>query len=404
MLVQYPGGKRGSYTIPNSVTCIGENAFYDCFRPTSITIPNSVTNIGEWAFFNCSALTSIEIPNSVTSIGDCAFYKCSALTRAIIGNSVTSIGEKAFAGCYGLTSIEIPNSVISIGRYAFISCIALTSVTIGNSVTSIGECAFCKCSSLTCVTIGNSVTSIGEQAFSSCRSLTSVTIPNSVTSIGDEAFSGCTGLTSITCEAVTPPSCDGSNVFYGVNKSIPLYVPFGSVDAYIAADVWKYFMNILPIQAENVEVTTTTITATESTANVAWPQISGAYTYELVIKDASGNIVCTLIFNAQGQLVSIAFNAPAQNGAPQHTQAAGLAFTVTGLEAGTTYNYAIVAKNEAGAVLNTETGSFTTLGGTQVIDDVNANANANAIKFLRDGQILIQKGDKIFDLRGQEVR
>ena len=104
-LIQYPGGKQGAYTIPNSVTSIGETAFYGCTGLTSVTIPNSVTSIGEWAFAYCSGLTSVTIPNSVTSIGKAAFAHCSGLTSVTIPNSVTSIGEAAFYGCSGLTSV-----------------------------------------------------------------------------------------------------------------------------------------------------------------------------------------------------------------------------------------------------------------------------------------------------------
>ena len=109
------------------------------------------------------------------------------------------------------------------------------------------SCKCYGCSGLTTITIPNSVTSIGNNAFIGCKSLTSITIPNSVTSIGGCAFWECLGLTSITCEASTPPSCS-SNSFLKVNKAIPVYVPANSVDQYKAADEWKEFTNILPIQ------------------------------------------------------------------------------------------------------------------------------------------------------------
>ena len=73
---------EGDITIPSSikvndteysVTSVGNSAFEDCSRLTSITFPNSVTSIGREAFSCCSSLTSITIPNSVTSIGSYAF-------------------------------------------------------------------------------------------------------------------------------------------------------------------------------------------------------------------------------------------------------------------------------------------------------------------------------------------
>ncbi len=78
IILTYPGGKTGAYTVPNSVTSIGIYAFSLCSGLTSVIIPNSVTSIGEYAFYNCSGLTSVTIGHSVTSIGEYAFYECPA--------------------------------------------------------------------------------------------------------------------------------------------------------------------------------------------------------------------------------------------------------------------------------------------------------------------------------------
>ncbi|AKB29104.1 Chitin binding protein [Methanosarcina siciliae T4/M] len=190
-------GPGGDVVIPDTivglpVTVIGGSVFKNVAL-TSVVIPDSVTTIGDSAFYGCSGLTSVPIGNNVTSIGGSAFYKCSGLTSVVIPDSVTSIGGSAFYECNGLTSVVIP----SIGGSAFYQCSGLTSVTIGNNVTSLGERTFYRCRALTSVTIGNSVTSIGDYAFQNVA-FTSVVIPDSVTSIGVRAFRGCSGLTSVT--------------------------------------------------------------------------------------------------------------------------------------------------------------------------------------------------------------
>ena len=78
-LIAYANASGTTYTIPDSVTTIGNSAFYSCSSLTSVTIPDSVTTIGINAFGSCSSLTSVTIPDSVTTIGNFAFYDCDSL-------------------------------------------------------------------------------------------------------------------------------------------------------------------------------------------------------------------------------------------------------------------------------------------------------------------------------------
>ena len=219
---------QANIVIPKSVICLNGNPFSDwegkleCLSPTfiyendvlfnkdkseivsfrnqkieSYIIPDSVTKIGDYAFFRCSSLSDIVIPDSVTDIGKCAFESCSYLSSVVIPDSVTDIGDYAFAGCNSLSNIVIPDSVTDIGKGAFSDCSSLSDIVIPDSVTDIGECAFSDCSSLSDIVIPNSVTDIGDFAFSYCSSLNNIVIPNSVTNIGKGAFSGCISLTYI---------------------------------------------------------------------------------------------------------------------------------------------------------------------------------------------------------------
>ena len=132
-LIQYPmGNTQTEYTIPNSVTTIGDEAFYECSALKSITIPNSVTTIGKWAFASCHDLTSITIPNSVKTIGSYAFWCCFDMSSITIPKSITTIEEGTFFGS-GLTSATILNPNVKIERWVFENC-TITDLYCGPSV------------------------------------------------------------------------------------------------------------------------------------------------------------------------------------------------------------------------------------------------------------------------------
>ena len=236
------GSQVESFTFGDEVEVIPGGLCSGMNKLTSIIIPNSVTSIGIQAFYDCSSLTSVDIPNSVTDIGDYAFRRCSSLTSISISNSIKSIGYGTFQECSSLTAIAIPNSAIYIGDSAFRGCSNLTSVDIPNSVIDVGNSAFYGCSGLTSITIGHSVTEIGDYAFFGCSGLTSVTIPNSVTGIWRLAFSGCNGLNAVTMEPTTPPSMHGTAFDMALPK---IYVPCGSLNAYKTATGWSSYSSQL---------------------------------------------------------------------------------------------------------------------------------------------------------------
>jgi hypothetical protein len=113
VLIQYPAGKAGNYTVPNSVTSIGDFAFDSCTGLANITIPNGVTSIGNWAFDSCFGLTNVTIgnivnlPDGAISIGGYAFESCSSLVSVTICYDLIGRANHPFDGCTSLTDVTI---------------------------------------------------------------------------------------------------------------------------------------------------------------------------------------------------------------------------------------------------------------------------------------------------------
>ena len=245
-----------SLTLPVGITSIGYDAFAYCSGLTSLTLPAGITSIGEYAFYGCSGLTSLNLPAGITSIDKYAFLDCSGLTSLTLPDGITSIGSRAFYGCSGLTSLTLPAGITSIGDDTFSGCSGLTSLTLPAGITSIGEYAFYGCSGLTSLNLPAGITSIDKYAFSGCSRLTSLTLPAGITSIGEFAFSYCSGLTSIYVYAEKVPRI-GRYAFEGcASRKCTLYVPKGTYDNYRLSE-FGYFENIVEFDATGIDKTTT---------------------------------------------------------------------------------------------------------------------------------------------------
>ena len=259
-------GCRGltSIFIPSSVNSIGYCAFASCIGLTSIVVANDNPTFDSRndcnaiiATANNSLIVGCQntvIPNTVTDIGQRAFFECTNLKEIIIPNSVISFGYETFYYCTGLTSVTIGNSVTTIGMDAFEGCSGLTSIIIPNSVSTITYGAFRECTGLKNVYIPNSVTVIEGEAFTGCEALESVKIPNSVTTIGSSAFAYCTSLENVYSYITELSSVSmGSRVFYLKSQDYTnrtLHVPAGLLADYQGDAKWyPFFGNIVEIAA-----------------------------------------------------------------------------------------------------------------------------------------------------------
>jgi hypothetical protein len=262
-------------TIPDSITSIGDQAFYGTGL-TNLSIPGSVQSIGindyraSGAFANCTSLKSVVINNGVTTIGVNTFYNCTGLSGEVaIPASVTSIGWKAFAGCTSLNAITVDTAntmyisvagvlydktavseprliqypagktdsafnvpamvnnnvtIKKIGKNAFEGCQKLTGITmIGANISKIMTLAFLNCTGLKDVTFNEDLSTIEPGAFKGCTSLKNLTIPKNV-NITSHAFEY-SSLETVVIAAGTTPKSIGSFAFRNCRNLQSVTIP-----------------------------------------------------------------------------------------------------------------------------------------------------------------------------------
>ena len=256
--------------------------------------------------------------------------------------------------------------------------------------------------------IDNTAASIGEYAFANLGKLSKLHLGAGLETVGTNAFAGCLRLGNIYSYAALPPLAEESSF---ANYNARLYVPCEVLGDYQLAIVFGNFKYIDCISSDGVDVPNNTVTVTPSyeDATFTWPSNGNANAYTLEItKD--GVVFCTLTFNANGQLMGIAF-APSKDRnnahAPQAAQATtnGWQFTVTGLNEGSNYAYTMTLTDNSNEVLQTYEGTFTTLGGDLPAGLTQTSEVATGIqKIISDGQVLILRNGKTYTMTGQEIR
>ena len=266
VLVQYPCALAGtSYTIPATVTTIGDKAFEENILST-VVIPDTVTTIGTRAFYNSQNLVSITLGIGVTSMGNEAFASGvgSLNSAAFMGNAPTTFGTNVFTGAAagfqvlyfasatGFTTptwtptpgqtyntqisnlsgnlrFSIAGGEVTITGYAGPvgpgGLVAIPTTIGGLPVRQIAASAFANMAAITAVTLPPSLTMIGTNAFYGCDGLTTVAIPAGVTSIGTGAFAACTGLTTITVDAANTNYSAVGGVLFNKNQTTLVQYP-----------------------------------------------------------------------------------------------------------------------------------------------------------------------------------
>ena len=187
------------------ITSVNQDINGDIVIPASVD-EYTVVGVGEQAFIDNTKITSVVIPNSVVEIEKYAFMNCYNLTRVEFGSGLKVLGESTFVRCTKLTDVVFAedSQLESIGTQAFLACEALQSITFPDSVTKIENGAFRNCKSLSQIDFNN-VSVLGNDAFSGCDSLVKLEIPETIKNISDTpfaeyngAFWGCENLKYVT--------------------------------------------------------------------------------------------------------------------------------------------------------------------------------------------------------------
>ena len=147
------------------VSGIAASAFKANNQITEVVIPDSVTYIGDLAFWNCEYLTTVSIPDSVEEMGACVFNNCSSLKTVKLSASLTTITECTFLNCEALEEITIPSSVTKIESGAFMLCTSLKEVVIPESVIEIEDVAFYGDTLLQKATLSSKTVTLGKHIF-----------------------------------------------------------------------------------------------------------------------------------------------------------------------------------------------------------------------------------------------
>lgn len=236
-----------------------------------VILPQSLTQLGEYAFYHCESLTRIDMsktqitalprnlfayagieevlwPAQLIEIGTQCFLGTARLQRAELPVTVRHIGFEAFRES-GVQSVTLPNGVNEIAGRAFYLCNTLTDVSVrgekGDTADGVirGSC-FVGCPALEHLTIPESIGTLEQNLLSQNTKVASITIPSGIHKIAFGAFDN-TGIREVHVEATTPPSAELVNgQWYGFPKEVEkISVPNGTSEIYKQAEGWEQFAN-----------------------------------------------------------------------------------------------------------------------------------------------------------------
>lgn len=249
-----------SITLPSTIKEIHPKAFngaralisinVDASNPYYTSVDGVVYSKDMKTLVHCPPrnATTFHVPQSVTKIGDYAFYqhKYDGVSDIYFKEGLVEIGEKAFYENFMITSLRFPSTLRVIGKGAF-NCVAaegiIQSVHFNEGLEVIDDQAFVGAYFKDALKLPSSVKKIGSYAFANCTAITKFTFPKSLEELGDNPFSSCTGILEIDVEEGCSNYTVINNVLYDANVTKAIMCPSGNTDKVVIEDGVKEIGN-----------------------------------------------------------------------------------------------------------------------------------------------------------------
>ena len=230
--------------IPKSVTKIHYNSFM-----TLNSIERYVVEEGNTVYDsrdNCNSIIETAtntffagagksiIPNTVTAIGEHAFYN-KGPKEIVLPDTVTTLNRYSFSYCKGLEKVTLGKGITNIPQYAFNQCSDLKEIVFSNTLKTIEDYAFQYCDGLTEISLPEGVESLGKKVFGLCKNLEKVILPSTLKTMGDEVFYVNNKIAEVVLNSTTLPTI-GTKILSNANKDCKIYVVDELYNSYLAMD------------------------------------------------------------------------------------------------------------------------------------------------------------------------
>jgi len=235
-LIAYPNGRKGEYTIPQSVSVIGNSAF-SCSKINFVSIPNSVKIIANGAFCYCDNLKNVNIPNSVSEIRSMSFANCDSLLGITLGSGIADINMYILSQSKNLLEINVDKNNTKLSSKNGVLYNKSQDTLIMYPRGKKGR-----------FVVSKNVKCIKKGAFEACDGLNEIIISETINTIEDLAFQYDRNLNIVTNMSLTPQKISDLVFSYVKLEKLCLFVPRNVIDKYKNTEVWKEFGEIKAIE------------------------------------------------------------------------------------------------------------------------------------------------------------